>query len=114
MHRVIHIVIYILAAAALLSSPAATAIFPSDALPDETAWLAELDSIPASCSQPVDSLWKDKVDSMRWVAYSSPNREPGGGYYRPAPEVIYKDLAALKKAGFTGLITYASAGIMGK
>ena len=55
-----------------------------------------------------------KVDSIKWVAYSSPNPNPAGGYYRPAADAITTDLEVLKKAGFTGLITYASSGIMGK
>ena len=43
-----------------------------------------------------------------------PNPDPSGGYHQPAAGAIYSDLQTLKKAGFTGLITYGSRGIMGK
>jgi exo-beta-1,3-glucanase (GH17 family) len=71
-------------------------------------------SPPADCSQPVDEQWIGKVSRIRWVDYSSPNPNSGGGYYQPTPDSIYRDLLTLKKANFTGLITYGSAGIMGK
>ncbi len=113
-HRPFHTLIYIFSTVALLAIPASTAVFPSAAVPDRSAWLAEFDSIPSSCSQPVDKLWIDRVNSIKWVAYSSPNPNPGGGYYRPEAEAVQRDLQTLRKAGFTGLITYASSGIMGK
>jgi exo-beta-1,3-glucanase (GH17 family) len=70
--------------------------------------------LPANCSQPVDAAWIEKVSHIRWVDYSSPNPNPDGGYYQPTAESINQDLLTLKKASFTGLITYGSAGIMGK
>jgi exo-beta-1,3-glucanase (GH17 family) len=69
---------------------------------------------PANCSQPVDSAWIQKVERIRWVAYSSPNPKPEQGFYQPTREVMYHDLLALKKAHFTGLVTYSSFGVMGK
>ena len=112
--RVVHSLLLVCSGVAVLGTPASTAIVPSGALPDTSAFIDQFDAIPATCSQPVDKAWIQKVESIQWVAYSSPNPEPGTGYYRPSAEAIYKDLLALKKAGFTGLITYASSGIMGR
>jgi exo-beta-1,3-glucanase (GH17 family) len=67
---------------------------------------------PVSCSSPVDEKWITKVNSIRWVTYSSPNSRQN--YRQPTSEDINKDLTVLKKAGFTGLVTYGSSGIMGK
>jgi exo-beta-1,3-glucanase (GH17 family) len=66
------------------------------------------------CSMPVDSEWIEKVNHIRWVAYSSPNPNPDRRFYQPTAEVIYQDLLVLKKAKFTGLVTYGSSGIMGR
>jgi exo-beta-1,3-glucanase (GH17 family) len=69
------------------------------------------ENFPANCSLPVDEEWTAKADAIRWVAYSSP---------KPASnqdvtiDLIYKDLLVLKKAGFNGLVTYGSTGVMGK
>lgn len=103
----------ILCTLVMIGTPASTAIVPSGALPDDSARLAELEHIPGSCAQPVDKLWIAKVESIKWVAYSWPNTDTGG-YHRPDTQAIYADLLTLKKAGFTGLITYGSSGIMGK
>ncbi|MEW6403684.1 MAG: hypothetical protein AB1649_17960, partial [Chloroflexota bacterium] len=70
-------------------------------------------TVPADCSQPVNVEWTQAVDQIRWVAYSSPNPNPEGGFYQPTSEVIHQDLLVLKKAGFTGLVTYSSFGVMG-
>jgi exo-beta-1,3-glucanase (GH17 family) len=72
------------------------------------------DGFLANCSIPVDEKWITKASAIRWVAYSSPNTIPGQGRYRPTTESIYADLTILKKAGFNGLVTYGSSGIMGK
>ncbi|MFT3895801.1 MAG: hypothetical protein QM730_29635 [Anaerolineales bacterium] len=66
------------------------------------------------CSDPVDSKWIAKVNHIQWVAYSSPNPSTEPGFFQPSPETIRKDLLTLKKAGFTGLVTYSSFGVMGK
>lgn len=68
---------------------------------------------PADCSQAVDTAWAQKVDRIRWVAYSSPNPNPQQGFYQPTPGTMYEDLRTLRKAGFTGLVTYSSFGVMG-
>ncbi len=94
----------ILSIASLLCVPASTAV---------SSYLPEAQQA-ADCSQPVDVTWIEKVDRIRWVAYSAPNPNPDGSYYQPTAADIYRDLLALKKANFTGLITYGSAGIMGK
>ncbi len=112
--RVLRGLLYCISLLAFIGVPASTAVVSSGVLPDESAWLAQFDAIPESCSEPVDQLWAAKVDAIKWVAYSSPSRDPAGGYYRPSPEAITEDLRTLKKAGFTGLITYASSSIMGK
>jgi exo-beta-1,3-glucanase (GH17 family) len=101
----------VLSAASLISIPASSVISLSGR---GAQGLAISISPPASCSQPVDDQWIGKVSRIRWVDYSSPNPHPDGGYYQPMPESIYQDLLTLKKASFTGLITYGSAGIMGK
>jgi exo-beta-1,3-glucanase (GH17 family) len=112
--RKIRALLVLLGAISLLITPASTAIVRSGALPDPALRLAEFDSIPATCSQPVDRSWVAKVDSIKWVAYSSPDVSPDDNYHSPAADAITRDLQALRKAGFTGLITYGSSGIMGK
>ena len=66
------------------------------------------------CSDPVDSKWIAKVNHIKWVAYSSPNPSTEPGFFQPSRETIRKDLLTLKKAGFTGLVTYGSIGVMGR
>lgn len=66
------------------------------------------------CSDPVDSKWIGKINRIKWVAYSSPNPGTEPGFFQPSPETIRKDLLTLKKAGFSGLVTYSSFGVMGK
>ena len=72
------------------------------------------EGFPTNCSLPVNEEWIAKASAIRWVAYSSPNAVSSQGSYRQTIESIHKDLMALKKAGFNGLVTYGSAGIMGK
>jgi exo-beta-1,3-glucanase (GH17 family) len=101
----------VLSAASLVCIPASSVLSLTGRGAQESAISI---SPPANCSQPVDVNWIEKVNRIRWVDYSSPNPNPDGGYYQPTPESIYQDLLTLKKANFTGLITYGSAGIMGK
>lgn len=68
----------------------------------------------ADCSVPVDTKWIAKINRIQWVTYSSPNPGTQPRYYQPSPETIRNDLLTLKKAGFTGLVTYSSIGVMGK
>jgi exo-beta-1,3-glucanase (GH17 family) len=72
------------------------------------------EGFPANCSLPVGEEWIAKASAIRWVAYSSPNAVSSQGSYQLTIETMYKDLMVLKKAGFNGLITYGSAGIMGR
>jgi exo-beta-1,3-glucanase (GH17 family) len=72
------------------------------------------EGFPVNCSLPVDEEWIAKANAIRWVAYSSPNAVSSEGSYQLTIETIYKDLMVLKKVGFNGLITYGSAGIMGR
>ena len=72
------------------------------------------EGFPTNCSLPVTEEWIAKVSAIRWVAYSSPNAVSSEGSYQLTSESIYKDLMVLKKAGFNGLITYGSAGMMGR
>ncbi len=74
-------------------------------------WPLPVDEVPAECGQPVDQAWVQKVNRIRWVAYSPPSRADES---QPSEEAIYADLSALKRAGFDGLITYGAMGVMGK
>ncbi|HUI90343.1 MAG TPA: hypothetical protein VLX61_16615 [Anaerolineales bacterium] len=81
--------------------------------PGPTRRVVVAEAVPASCSFPASRGWIEKVNRIRWVAYSSPHLDSDQGFYQPTPETIYQDLTVLRKAQFTGLITYGSAGIMG-
>ena len=103
-----------LSVASLLAAPASSAVVPAEGMPNLTRSMIIPDEIPASCSQPVDRDWIAKVNRIRWVAYSSPDRDTSQGSYQPLTSAIYQDLLTLRKAGFTGLVTYGSTGILGK
>ncbi len=60
----------------------------------------------------VSKQWQEKVSSIVWVAYASPSSDPENGV-EPTPENIRRELLTLRKAGFTGLVTYGSQGVMG-
>ncbi len=53
------------------------------------------------------------MSSIRWVAYSPTNADPNKGI-EATRESIQQDLATLLQAGFTGLVTYSSSGILGQ
>jgi exo-beta-1,3-glucanase (GH17 family) len=72
------------------------------------------EGFPENCSVPVDEEWIAKVDAIRWVAYGPPGAVPGQDSYQQKIETINQDLTVLKKAGFSGLVTYGSSGIMGR
>lgn len=83
-------------------------------LPSSSPWNVAsppVDQVPPGCGQPVDQAWIGKVSRIRWVAYSSPSRQ---GSAQPSEEALYAELAALKQAGFNGLITYGASGVMGR
>jgi exo-beta-1,3-glucanase (GH17 family) len=60
----------------------------------------------------LDPTWEEKVLSIRWVAYSPSTGDPVKGI-EPTPAEIEQDLITLRAAGFTGLVTYSSTGIVG-
>ncbi|HJR80939.1 MAG TPA: hypothetical protein VJ821_12760 [Anaerolineales bacterium] len=67
-------------------------------------------------TQPARSLpegWVEKVSDIVWVAYSHPPSNPNIGLETTSNEII-ADLTLLREAGFTGLVTYASTGILGR
>jgi hypothetical protein len=72
------------------------------------------EGFPANCSLPVGEEWIAKVDAIRWVAYGNPDAVPGQDSYQQRIEAILQELTVLKKAGFSGLVTYGSSGIMGR
>lgn len=57
--------------------------------------------------------WKQKLSGLVWVAYNPPTSDPNRGL-EATPADVSKDLAVLHKAGFTGLVTYTSSGLMGR
>jgi len=57
--------------------------------------------------------WEGRLTRIVWVAYSPPSSNPLRGI-EAAPEAIRSDLAVLRRAGFTGLVTYGSAGVLGR
>jgi exo-beta-1,3-glucanase (GH17 family) len=61
----------------------------------------------------VSTEWQRKVSQITWVAYSPPGANPNKGI-EPTPAGIKEDLAALRKAGFTGIVTYGSRGVLGR
>jgi exo-beta-1,3-glucanase (GH17 family) len=56
--------------------------------------------------------WEEKVSGIKWVAYSPPSADPNAGLEATSNAII-DDLAVLREAGFTGLVTYSSAGRLG-
>jgi len=73
-------------------------------------------SILLTPTQPTRSLpdgWIEKVSDIVWVDYSPSSSNPNTGL-GATPDEIIADLAVLRDAGFNGLVTYASTGIMGR
>jgi hypothetical protein len=67
-------------------------------------------------AQPTGSLpngWIEQVSGIVWVAYTPSSSNPNIGMEVTVDEII-ADLAVLRIAGFNGLVTYTSAGIMGQ
>lgn len=70
----------------------------------------------ATASATVDprlSAWESTVAALRWVAYSPTNANPDAGL-EPTEASLREDLTVLRSAGFTGLVTYGSTGIVGR
>ena len=57
--------------------------------------------------------WHKDVEEIAWVAYTPPSGNPNQGI-EATPDAIRRDLETLRSAEFTGLVTYGSAGVMGK
>jgi len=66
----------------------------------------------AGCERSAQT-WESEVSNIVWVAYSPPGADPDKGI-QSTPEAIHHDLAVLRSAGFTGLVTYSSTGIVGQ
>lgn len=64
------------------------------------------------CRSEADSGWEEEMARIVWVAYSPPSADPNEDI-EATPGAIREDLSVLREAGFTGLVTYGSAGIMG-
>ena len=67
----------------------------------------------ATGPQSYAATWETQMARIVWVAYSPPSANPNEGL-EATPEAIRADLAVLRQAGFTGLITYGADGIMGR
>lgn len=65
------------------------------------------------CCYADSEKWEKKISGITWVAYSPPSADPGKGI-EAMPKDIREDLALLRKAGFTGLVTYSSLGVLGR
>ncbi len=65
------------------------------------------------CGAAVLEEWQQKVSRIRWVAYSPPTADPLKGI-EATPEALKADLVVLRKAGFTGLVTYSASGVLGR
>lgn len=61
---------------------------------------------------PLSPAWVEKVSSIIWVAYSPPEADPYKGV-EASLDSIREDLTVLRRAEFTGLVTYSSSGILG-
>jgi exo-beta-1,3-glucanase (GH17 family) len=57
--------------------------------------------------------WITKVKSITWVAYSPPTGDPNANI-EASIDAIREDLEVLRDAGFSGIVTYGSGGVMGK
>jgi exo-beta-1,3-glucanase (GH17 family) len=68
---------------------------------------------PTRPAGPLPEGWIEKVSDIVWVAYSPSSSGPNIGLEATSDEII-ADLAVLRIAGFNGLVTYTSAGIMGR
>jgi exo-beta-1,3-glucanase (GH17 family) len=75
--------------------------------------LSNCSRAPEQSKPPNTENWEDRLTRIVWVAYSPPSSDPLRGI-EATPEAIRDDLAVLRRAGFTGLVTYGSAGVLGR
>ncbi len=75
--------------------------------------------LPGGCTggepkpSPSPVTWEDTVSALRWVAYAPPLADPDKGIEASA-QMIADDVAVLRRAGFTGLVSYSSTGTVGR
>lgn len=83
----------------------------------ETATAAITDTptllTPTQATRSLPAGWVEKVSDIAWVAYSPSSSNPNIGL-EATPNEIIADLTLLRDAGFNGLVTYSSAGILGR
>jgi exo-beta-1,3-glucanase (GH17 family) len=60
-----------------------------------------------------DEAWAKQLTDLTWVDYSPTMADPDNGV-EPSIDSMTQDLALLRKAHFTGLVTYSSAGNLGR
>jgi len=92
--------------------PAPTPVAPTSALAPtafSTPALASATPVPRG----VSPEWEGTVARLTWVAYSPPSADPNKKI-EATSDAIREDLAVLRSAGFTGLVTYSSAGAFGR
>lgn len=59
------------------------------------------------------NTWEKKVSEIVWVAYAPTTANPNQAI-EPTVESLKEDLLVLRKAGFTGLVTYGCSGVLGQ
>lgn len=65
------------------------------------------------CRPAAEVMWEEQVSRIVWVAYSPPAADPDKGIEASSGS-IREDLETLRQAGFTGLVTYSSSGVLGR
>jgi exo-beta-1,3-glucanase (GH17 family) len=68
---------------------------------------------PTPIPHGVTPEWEGTVARLTWVAYSPPSADPDKNL-EATPDAIREDLVVLRSAGFTGLVTYSSTGVLGR
>ncbi len=86
-------------------------------LTTETATAAMTDTptllTPTQATRSLPEGWIEKVSDIVWVAYSPSSSNSNIGL-ETTPNEIIADLTVLRDAGFNGLVTYGSTGILGR
>lgn len=67
--------------------------------------------MPVAANATLDATFEEKLTTVRWVAYSPTNCNPDLGTY-PDASSLESDLRLLRDAGFNGIITYGSSGML--
>lgn len=73
-----------------------------------TVWLALGVANVEVRGEDVSQAWQQKVSRIVWVGYSPPSADPDRGI-QAEQKAIRKDLATLRQAGFTGLVSYGAS-----